>query len=66
MKFVFHRVENSAGKGENGWDEHCLLFTKCLMFSKPFFLKGLLKSGLCEKGLTVIYNFLLDTFKTNL
>ena len=31
---LFHRVENTVGKGENAGYQHFLLFTQC--FPKPF------------------------------
>ena len=47
LKFVFGRVENIVGKGENAGYQHFLT-----MFSKGFFLKVVKKSGLCGKKLT--------------
>ena len=38
LKFVFGRVENIVGKGENADYQHFLLFQKC--FQKSFFSKG--------------------------
>ena len=45
MIFVFDRVENIVGKGENAGYQHFLLFPT--MFSKCFFL-GVVKSPDCE------------------
>ena len=45
MIFVFDRVENIVGKGENAGYQHFLLFPT--MFSKGFFL-GVVKSRDCE------------------
>ena len=36
MLSLFHRVENTVGKGENAGNQHFLLFPQC--FPKPFFL----------------------------
>ena len=48
LKFVFGRVENIVGKGENAGYQHFLLFLEC--FPKPSSL-GSLKVGLCGKEL---------------
>ena len=48
MKFVYHRVENLMGKGENAVYQHFLLFPQC--FLKASF-SGCLKLGLCGKWL---------------
>ena len=41
--FLFDRVENIVGKGENAGYQHFLFFAQC--FPKPSFL-GLLKVGI--------------------
>ena len=46
MIFVFNRVENIVGKGENAGYQHFLLFLQC--FQKASFV-GLLKSGLYDR-----------------
>ena len=43
LKFVFERVENIVGKGENAGNQHFLLFPQC--FQKASIL-GLLKVGI--------------------
>ena len=51
LKFVFGRVENIAGKGENAGYQHFLLFAQC--FQKASF-SGSLKVGMKknEKDIT--------------
>ena len=44
MIFVFNRVGNIVGKGENAGYQHFLLFTQC--FQKPFYF-GSLEVGSC-------------------
>ena len=58
MIFVFDRVENIVGKGENAGHQHFLLFPQC--FRRAFYL-GLLKSGLYVKEL-ILYH-LIPTFE---
>ena len=48
MIFLFDRIENTEGKGENAGYQHFLLFLQC--FPKPS-SSGLLKSGLCGNKL---------------
>ena len=43
LNFVFGRVENNVGKGENAGYQHFLLFSQC--FQKPSF-SGSLKVGI--------------------
>ena len=58
MVFVFDRVENTVGKGENAGYQHFLLFPQCLQ--KASFL-GSLKVG---KELTfTVLNDRLNVFK---
>ena len=47
--FLFDRVENFVGRGENAGNHHFLLFPQC--FQKVYF-QGRLKSGLSGKELT--------------
>ena len=63
MVFVFDRVENIVGKGENAglsliglktlWEKEKMMVTSIFSFShfvfKGFFTKGWLKSGFCGK-----------------
>ena len=39
MTFVFDRIENNVGKGENGGYQHFLLFPQC--FQKAFYSRSL-------------------------
>ena len=48
MKFVFGRVENIVGKGENAEYQHFLLFPQ--MFSKAFFSRGVKSRDCVVKG----------------
>ena len=48
MIVLFHRVENTVGKGENVGYQHFLLFPHC--FPKP----SSIKLGLCGKELNII------------
>ena len=48
MIFVFDRVENNVGKGENAGYQHFLLFPQ---YFKKLFTQGRWKSGLCGKEL---------------
>ena len=50
MIFVFDRIENIVGKGENADYQHFLLFPQC--FLKGFLLKVIKCQGLCGEGLT--------------
>ena len=53
IKFVFHRVENFEGKGENAGYQDFLLFLQC--FQKAFFFpQGHQKLSLCGKGLNIL------------
>ena len=47
LKFVFGRIENMVGKGENAGYQHFLLFPQC--FQKLSFQRCL-KPGLCGNG----------------
>ena len=38
LKFVFGRVENIVGKGENAGNQHFIVFLQC--FQKSFFFQG--------------------------
>ena len=49
MISLFDRVENTVGKGEKCWSPAFSPFPT--VFSKAFFFKGRLKSGLCGKEL---------------
>ena len=40
IKFIFDRIENSVGKGENAGDQHFLLFPYCF---QNFSSSGMLK-----------------------
>ena len=55
MGFVFERVENTVGKGENAGYQHFLLFLQC--FQKASYPE-LLKVG------TVVVEFMLKLCKT--
>ena len=44
--FVFDRIENIVGKGENAGYQQILLFQQC--FSKVFYLHRCKKSPLCD------------------
>ena len=48
MRFVFGRLENTLGKGENVGSQYFLLFPPC--FQKASF-SGLLKVVFCGNGL---------------
>ena len=58
MIFVFERVENIVGKGENVGDQHFLLFQQC--FQKES-VSGSLKSGLFGKELSTVEAIILDS-----
>ena len=48
LKFLFGRVENIVGKGENAGDQHFLLFPT--LFSKAFFSRGIKSWDCVVKG----------------
>ena len=54
LKIDMGRVENIVEKGENAGYQYFLLFPQC--FQKVSF-SGLLKSGLCGKGLNRVFNY---------
>ena len=58
-EFVFDRVENIAGKGENAGYQHFLLFPQC--FPKASF-SGLLKVGIMWKMVESLKPFPNDQF----
>ena len=57
MIYVFDRVENIVGKGENASDQHFLLYPQC--FQRPSF-SGVVKS---RDGVVKEYMSFLDSSK---
>ena len=55
MIFVFDRIENIVGKGENAGYQHFLLFPQHFQNFKNLFTRGRQKLGLCGKHETYLF-----------
>ena len=56
MIFVFDRVENNVGKGENAGYQHFLLFLQC--FLRPYYLMVIKSQDCMVKSLTHYHKML--------
>ena len=54
LKFVFARVKNIVGKGENAGNQHFLVLPLCFL---NVLFQGRKKLGLCGKELTIMWDF---------